>query len=620
MTMHTTLSGSVAQALLPVRLCYGNPKKPPHLALSLTIEFLIANLELEFRLTHRKLSPLKISNRKYSAIFCLAFHAHSPLTCSKEVSAPTFLIATFTNSKIESSHCKQSRKQNSNSNKTGISGNCGAPNLEQLEVTFLAGFLTACLVTLVVPSVAASPSEGRGRKNLKFDAIIIGSGQAGNPLSSALTERGWTVALIEKSYLGGTCINTGCTPTKTMIASAQVAHYARTGKKWGVNTAGVSVDLPAIVARKNAVVQGFRDGQQRRVDKHPKLRLYRGVARFLSPNQVQVGDEILESDKIFIDTGTRPAPPRIPGSDSVGYLTNESLMELHEIPEHLIVLGGGYIGLEFGQMFRRFGSRITVIHRSGQILGQEDADVAVALQNALEAEGIEFQLNANSKKVEKHNGEIILTVETSAGSQTFRGSHLLAATGRVPNTDDLGVDKAGITLDSRGYIKVNGRLETCIPGIWALGDVKGGPAFTHISYNDYQIVYGNLIEGKTLTTVNRYVPYSLFTDPQLGRVGMTEKEARASGRKLKIGTYPMSSVSRAIERGETTGFMKIIIDAERDRILGASMLGVEGGETVQILGAMILADAPYTVLKGAVFIHPTLVEGLFGLLEAVKPV
>ena len=620
MTMHTTLSGSVAQALLPVRLCYGNPKKPPHLALSLTIEFLIANLELEFRLTHRKLSPQKISNRKYSAIFCLAFHAHSPLTCSKEVSAPTFLIATFTNSKIESSHCKQSRKQNSNSNKTGISGNCGAPNLEQLEVTFLAGFLTACLVTLVVPSVAASPSEGRGRKNLKFDAIIIGSGQAGNPLSSALTERGWTVALIEKSYLGGTCINTGCTPTKTMIASAQVAHYARTGKKWGVNTAGVSVDLPAIVARKNAVVRHFRDGQQHRVDKHPKLRLYRGVARFLSPNQVQVGDEILESDKIFIDTGTRPAPPRIPGSDSVGYLTNESLMELHEIPEHLIVLGGGYIGLEFGQMFRRFGSRVTVIHRSGQILGQEDDDVAVALQNALEAEGIEFQLNANSKKVEKHNGEIILTVETSAGSQTFRGSHLLAATGRVPNTDDLGVDKAGITLDSRGYIKVNGRLETCIPGIWALGDVKGGPAFTHISYNDYQIVYGNLIEGKTLTTVNRYVPYSLFTDPQLGRVGMTEKEARASSRKLKIGTYPMSSVSRAIERGETTGFMKIIIDAETDRILGASILGVEGGETVQILGVMILADKPYTLLKGAVYIHPTLAEGLFGLMETVKSV
>jgi pyruvate/2-oxoglutarate dehydrogenase complex dihydrolipoamide dehydrogenase (E3) component len=455
---------------------------------------------------------------------------------------------------------------------------------------------------------------------LKFDAIIIGSGQAGNPLSSALTERGWTVALIEKSYLGGTCINTGCTPTKTMIASAQVAHYARMGKKWGVNASGVSVDLPAIVARKNAVVRYFRDGQQHRVDKHPKLRLYRGVARFLSPKQVQVGDEILESDKIFIDTGTRPVPPRIPGIDSTGYLTNESLMELLEVPEHLLVLGGGYIGLEFGQMFRRFGSGVTIVHRSGQILGREDADVAVALQQALEAEGIEFQLNANSKKVEKQNGEIILTIETAAGSQTFRGSHLLAATGRVPNTDDLSADKAGIALDSRGYIKVNEKLETSAPGIWALGDVTGGPAFTHISYNDYQIVFGNLIESKNLTTVNRYVPYSLFTDPQLGRVGMTEKEARASGRKLKIGTYPMSIVSRAIERDETTGFMKIIIDAETDRILGASILGVEGGETVQILGAMILANAPYTVLKGAVYIHPTLAEGLFGLMEAVKPV
>ena len=328
----------------------------------------------------------------------------------------------------------------------------------------------------------------------------------------------------------------------------------------------------------------------------------------------------LESDKFFIDTGTRPAPPRIAGIESAGYLTNESLMELQEIPEHLIVLGAGYIGLEFGQMFRRFGSRVTIVHRSGQILAREDADVAVALQKALEAEGIEFQLNANSKKVEKQNGEIVLTADTAGGSQTFRGSHLLAATGRAPNTDDLGVEKAGIALDSRGYIKVNEKLETSVPGIWALGDVTGGPAFTHISYNDYQIVYGNLIEGKKLTTVNRYVPYSLFTDPQLGRVGMTEKEARATGRNLKIGTFPMSSVSRAIERDETTGFMKIIIDAETDRILGASILGVEGGETVQILGAMILADAPYSVLKGAVYIHPTLAEGLFGLMEAVKAV
>jgi pyruvate/2-oxoglutarate dehydrogenase complex dihydrolipoamide dehydrogenase (E3) component len=455
---------------------------------------------------------------------------------------------------------------------------------------------------------------------LRYDAIIIGSGQAGNPLSSKLTERGWSVALIEKSDLGGTCINTGCTPTKTMIASAQVAHYARNAKKWGVNASGVSVDLPAIVARKKAVVLNFRNGWQRRFDQNPKLRLYRGVARFLSPRQVQVGDEILESDRIFIDTGTRPDPPRILGIDSIGYFTNESLMELQEVPDHLIILGGGYIGLEFGQMFRRFGSKVTIVHRGGQILSREDSDVAIALQKALETEGIEFHLNANSKKLEKQKNEIVLTVDSAAGSQMFRGSHLLAATGRVPNTDDLGLDKAGVALDARGYIKVNGQLATEVPGIWALGDVTGGPAFTHISYNDYQIVYGNLIEGKNLTTVNRYVPYSLFTDPQLGRVGMTEKEARASGRKLKIGTYPMSSVSRAIERDETAGFMKIIIDAETDRILGASILGVEGGETVQILGAMILADAPYTVLKGAVYIHPTLVEGFFGLMESVKPV
>jgi pyruvate/2-oxoglutarate dehydrogenase complex dihydrolipoamide dehydrogenase (E3) component len=455
---------------------------------------------------------------------------------------------------------------------------------------------------------------------MKYDAIIIGSGQAGNPLSSALTEQGWTVALIERSHLGGTCINTGCSPTKTMVASAQVAHYVRNARRWGVNSTDVSVDLPAVLARKNAVVQRFRDGQQRRIDQHPKLRLYRGVARFLSPNQIQVGDEILESDKIIINTGTRPAPPRLEGIDTAGFLTNESLMELEEIPQHLIVLGGGYIGLEFGQMFRRFGSRVTIVHRGEQLLSREDCDVAVALQAALAAEGIDFRLSANSTKIEKHEGQVVLTVVANGQTDKIRGTHLLAATGRVPNTDDLDVGKAGVALDSHGYVKVNGRLETGVPGIWALGDVKGGPAFTHISYNDYQIVYANIVEGKNQTTDHRYLPYSLFTDPQLGRVGVTEKEARASGRKLKIGSFPMSSVARAIERDETTGFMKLIVDAESDRILGASILGIEGGETVQILGTLILADAPYTVLKGAVFIHPTLAEGLFGLMESVKPI
>ncbi|MGA8767936.1 MAG: mercuric reductase [Candidatus Acidiferrales bacterium] len=455
---------------------------------------------------------------------------------------------------------------------------------------------------------------------MRFDAIVIGSGQGGNPMVYALADHGWTVALVEKAHLGGTCVNTGCTPTKTMVASAQVAHYVRNASRWGVKTGEVSVDLPAVVARKNAVVQSFRAGHERKVEQRPNLHLYRGHARFLAPRELQVGDDVIEGERIFIDVGTRPDPPRLEGLESAGYLTNESIMELQQIPEHLIVLGGGYIGLEFGQMFRRFGSRVTVIHRGEHLLAREDADIAQELQKALVADGIEFRLNSNPVKVEKQQGQVIVAIASGERTETITGTHILAATGRRPNTDDLGLDKAGIALDSHGYIKVNGRLETGVPGIWALGDVKGGPAFTHISYNDYQIAYANIIGGKNLTIVNRYLPYSLFTDPQLGRVGMTEKEARATGRKLKIGTYPMAYVARAIERDETSGFMKIIVDAETDRILGAAILGIEGGELVQILGALILADAPYTVLKGAVYIHPTLAEGFFGLMDSVKPV
>jgi len=454
---------------------------------------------------------------------------------------------------------------------------------------------------------------------MQFDAIVIGSGQAGNPLSFALVDHGWKVALIEKAELGGTCVNTGCTPTKTMIASAQVAHYARNAARWGVNASGVSVDLAAVVARKDAVVQHFRGGNQKQVDARRNLHLIRGQAKFLAPHKIEVGGDILESERIFINAGTRPEIPKLQGIENIGYLTNESLMEITEIPEHLLVLGGGYIGLEFGQMFRRFGSRVTVIHRGGQLLQREDADIATSLQTALEAEGIEFRLNAQSSKVEKRNEVISLSFQRKQDVETVSGSHLLAATGRVPNTDTLDIAKAGIELDPHGYIKVNPRLETSVPGIWALGDIKGGPAFTHISYNDFQIVCGNIIEGKNLSIANRYLPYSLFTDPQMGRVGLTEKEARASGKKLKIGAFPISGVSRAIERGETAGLMKIIVDAANDRILGAAILGAEGGEIVQILGALMLADAPYTVLKGAVFIHPTMAEGLFRLLESVMP-
>jgi pyruvate/2-oxoglutarate dehydrogenase complex dihydrolipoamide dehydrogenase (E3) component len=455
---------------------------------------------------------------------------------------------------------------------------------------------------------------------MKYDAIVVGSGQAGNPLSFRLADLGSSVALVEEKNLGGTCINVGCTPTKTMVHRAQVAHYARNAARWGVNTSGVKVDLVKIVAQKDEVVLSFRGGQQRRVDERKNLRLYRGHARFVAPHRLQVGDDVLESEKIFINTGGRASIPAIPGLRDVPFLTNETIMQLTEIPEHLLVLGGGYIGLEFGQMFRRYGSNVTVIHQGLQIVPREDPEIAAELQKALEAEGVEFILDARTEAVHRRDGVITLSCKITEGAREVAGSHLLVATGRTPNTDDLGLDKAGITTNRDGSIKVNSRLETNVPGIWALGDCKGGPAFTHISFNDFQIVYANVVEGKNLSTDNRLVPYCVFTDPQLGGVGMTEKEARGKGHKLKIGRCPMTYVARAIERGETAGLMKIVVDASNDRILGASILASEGGELVQILGAMMLAGQPYTLLKGAVYIHPTLAEGFFSLMEDVKPV
>jgi pyruvate/2-oxoglutarate dehydrogenase complex dihydrolipoamide dehydrogenase (E3) component len=455
---------------------------------------------------------------------------------------------------------------------------------------------------------------------MKYDAIIIGSGQGGNPMAASLADHGWTVALIEKSHLGGTCINTGCTPTKTMVHRALVAHYARDAARWGVVTHNVSVDLPTIVAQKDKVVQWKRDGQQTSINQRPNLHLHWGVAQFTGPHMLKVGDQLLEGDRIFIDTGARTRIPPIPGLDAVNYLTNETIMELTELPEHLIVLGGGYIGLEFGQMFSRFGSRVTIIQSNQQIVPREDPEVAAELRRALETEGIRFLLSASTKTVEKRDGAIVLTLEQPSGSSTVTGSHLLVATGRRPNTEDLALDKAGVVTDKHGSVKVNDRLETNVPSIWALGDVNGGPAFTHISYNDFQIVYANLIEGKNLTTDKRIVPYCVFTDPQLGGVGLTEKEARNKGYKLKIGKVPMSVVARAYERDETAGLMKIVVDASNDRILGATVLSGDGGETVQILYTLMLADKPYTLLKGAVYIHPTWAEGLFFLLDDVKPV
>ncbi len=454
---------------------------------------------------------------------------------------------------------------------------------------------------------------------MKYDAIVIGSGQAGNPLAHRLADLGWSVALIERTNLGGTCINVGCTPTKTMVHCAQVAHYARNAARWGVNASNVSIDLAKIVAQKDEVVLSFRGGQQKQVDKRANIRLHRGHARFIAPHQLKVGDELLESEKIFINTGGRPNIPAIPGLESVSYLTNESVMQLTTLPEHLLILGGGYIGLEFGQMFRRYGSRVTVLHTGKQIVSREDSEIAAELQKALEAEGLQFLLNTRATRIENQKSAVQLSFEGGPGASNVTGSHLLVATGRRPNTDELGLERAGIETDKNGFINVNGRLETNVPGVWALGDCKGGPAFTHISYNDFQIVFGNLIEGKNLTAENRLVPYCVFTDPQLGGIGMTEKEARAHGFKLKIGRCPMTYVARAIERGETAGLMKLVVDASNDRILGASILASEGGELVQILGALMLAKQPYTLLKGVVYIHPTLAEGFFSLMEDVKP-
>lgn len=455
---------------------------------------------------------------------------------------------------------------------------------------------------------------------MKYDAIIIGSGQAGNPLAFRLADLGWSVALIEEKNLGGTCINVGCTPTKTMVHRAQVAHYARNAARWGVNTSGVKVDLAKIVAQKEEVVMGFRGGQQRRVDERKNIRLYRGHARLVAAHRLQIGGEIIESEKIFINTGGRASIPAIPGLRDIPFLTNESILQLTQVPEHLLVLGGGYIGLEFGQMFRRYGSRVTIVHQGPQILPREDPEIAAELQRALEAEGVEFVLNARTEAVNQKDGVITLSCKIVQEAKEVAGSHLLVATGRIPNTDDLGLDKAGIATNRDGSIQVNAHLETNVPGVWALGDCKGGPAFTHISYNDFQIVYTNVVERKNLSTENRLVPYCVFTDPQLGGVGMTEKEARAKGHKLKIGRCPMTYVARAIERGETAGLMKIVVHAANDQILGASILASEGGELVQILGAMMLAKQPYTLLKGAVYIHPTLAEGFFSLMEDVRPV
>jgi pyruvate/2-oxoglutarate dehydrogenase complex dihydrolipoamide dehydrogenase (E3) component len=459
--------------------------------------------------------------------------------------------------------------------------------------------------------------EGKAMKTC--DAIVIGSGQGGVPLATNLAELGWRVALIEKGDLGGSCINYGCTPTKTMIASARIAHYARVAPAFGVHPRKIGVNMAEVVDRKNEIVESFRSGVQDQVDDAPNLTLYHGHARFSAPHEVAVGCETLISDKIFINTGTRPRIPPIPGLDRVEVLTNRNIMDLKEVPAHLIALGGNYLGLEFGQMFLRLGSKVSVIELADQIIPREDPEVSQSLKEALEAEGMRFLLGAKTTTVAKTRDGLEIVIETKDGeSETLKGTHLLVSIGQVPNSDDLGLDKAGVATDKNGFIQHDHKLQTNVSGIWVIGDVKGGPAFTHVSYADYLVIFDNLVNGKNRTIDNRMVPYALYTDPELGRVGLTEREARARGYRLKIGSLPVSYVARAIERSETSGLMKIIINADNNRILGATILGPDGGELVQILMALMMADVPYTLFENAMFIHPTLAEGFFALMANVE--
>jgi pyruvate/2-oxoglutarate dehydrogenase complex dihydrolipoamide dehydrogenase (E3) component len=442
-----------------------------------------------------------------------------------------------------------------------------------------------------------------------YDDIIIGAGQSGGPLSSALARAGRRTALIESVHVGGTCINEGCTPTKTMVASARVAYLARRGADYGVTTGPISIDMVRVRKRKRDIVESFRSGSEKRIVSTPGLDLVRGEARFIGPRTLQVGDDQLTADRIFVNVGARPSRPPLPGLDSVPSLDSTSIMELDSVPEHLLVLGGGYVGLEFGQMFRRFGSQVTIVQRGPRLLAREDADVADGVADILREDGLSILLQTDAARVTRGDGgKIRLTVRSTNGEQTIEGSHLLVAVGRTPNTDRLNLAAAGLEADGQGFLPTNDRLETKVPGIYALGDVKGGPAFTHISYDDYRIAKTNLLEGGNASITGRPVPYTVYIDPQLGRIGMSEEGARASGKKFQIAKMPMSHVARALEVDESRGFLKVIVDAGTKEILGAAVLGLEGGELMSMLEIAMFGKLPYTVLRDAIFAHPTLAE------------
>jgi pyruvate/2-oxoglutarate dehydrogenase complex dihydrolipoamide dehydrogenase (E3) component len=452
-----------------------------------------------------------------------------------------------------------------------------------------------------------------------YDAIIIGTGQAGPALARRLVAAGWKVAIIERKLFGGTCVNTGCTPTKTLIASAYAAHVARRAADYGVTIAGaVGVDMRAVKARKDAVVAPSRNGVERSLKTLEGCTVYEGHARFVGPKRVRVGDEVIEADKIFINVGARALVPPIPGLDQTPYLTNSSMMDVDFLPAHLLVLGGSYIGLEFGQMYRRFGSEVTIIELGPRLIAREDEDVSQAIANFLAEEGIDIHVNSKVVGVAKEGDQIAVTVETGARSRIV-GSHLLLAIGRRPNTDDLGLDQAGIKLDKHGYIEVDDQLRASAPDIWALGDCNGRGAFTHTSWNDFEIVAGNLLDNDARRVSDRITAYALYTDPPLGRAGMTERQARESGRPVLAATMAMEDVSRAYEKGETKGFMRILVDKETKQILGASLLGLSGDEVIHSILDAMYAKAPYTVIRRAMHIHPTVSEFIPTMLEDLAP-
>jgi pyruvate/2-oxoglutarate dehydrogenase complex dihydrolipoamide dehydrogenase (E3) component len=454
----------------------------------------------------------------------------------------------------------------------------------------------------------------------KYDAIVIGTGQAGPPLAVRLADTGMKVAIIERKRFGGTCVNNGCIPTKTLVASARTAHVARRAGDYGVMIPGsIAVDMKKVKMRKDALVRRSSEGVQKWLKNAQNLTVYEGHARFDDAHRVRVGDELLEADKIFINVGGRASIPPLGGIDEVSYLDNSTMMDVDFLPEHLIVIGGSYVGLEFAQMYRRFGSEVTVVERGPRLIHPEDEDISENIKTILEDEGIKIRLGAECIAFEKRGDKVAVQVNCSTGDKTVIGSHALLAVGRVPNTNDLGLEQAGIEVDNRGYIQVDDQLRTNVPGIYALGDCNGRGAFTHTAYNDYEIVAANLLDGDERRVSDRITAYALYIDPPLGRAGMTEAEVRKSGRKALIGRRPMTEVGRAREKGETYGFMKILVDAETKKIIGASLLGIECDEVIHSILDVMYANAPYTVIQRAMHIHPTVTELIPTMLGELKP-